>query len=190
MVVSESYVTFAVPYHRTTPREPPPLAFGLLGSMAEPSNPLVSAGQYLIDQVEAFEATHGPDGLFAGTVEECSQRWTGSAVLDKEDKWHIVPADNAQGAVAARRIKMYSGGAFGRAKFFERAWFEENAAKIFFGALKLPRSLGSGLSSEHDVDGTPTIVEVDDVSASPEDGVWATTIVLRPRAPVDGGNRA
>ena len=38
------------------------------------------------------------------------------------------------------------------AKFFERAWFEENAAKIFFGALKLPRSLGSGLSSEHDVD--------------------------------------
>ena len=102
MVVSESYVTFALPYHRTTPREPPPLAFGLLGSMAEPSNPLVSAGQYLINQVEAFEATHGPDGLFAGTVEECSQRWTGSAVQDNEDKWHVVPADMHSAAPRSR----------------------------------------------------------------------------------------
>ena len=159
MVVSESNVTFALSYHRTTPREPPPLAFGLLGSMAEPSNPLVSAGRYLVAQVEAAEAARGPDGLFAGSVEECSQRWTGSAVLDKQDKWHVVPADNTQGAGATRRIKMYSGGALGRAKFFERAWFEENAAKIFFGALKLPRSLGSGLLSEHDVDGTSTTIE-------------------------------
>ena len=79
MVVSESYVTFALPYHRTTPREPPPLAFGLLGSMAEPSNPLVSAGQYLVAQVEAFEAAHGPDGLFAGTVEECCLLYTSDA---------------------------------------------------------------------------------------------------------------
>ena len=121
-------------------------------------NPLISAGAYLVTRVEVDSLEHSLDGLFIGTVEEFSNRWAGSAVQDKEDNWHIVPTgDNVQDAGTGRRVKMYSGGAFGRAKFHTRGWFEENAVKIFFGALTLPR--GSGSKAAHSVSGEATTIE-------------------------------
>ena len=126
--------------------------------MSATLNPLISAGAYLVTRVEVDSLERSLDGLFIGTVEEFSNRWAGSAVQDKEDNWHIVPTgDNVQDAGTGRRVKMYSGGAFGRAKFHTRGWFEENAVKIFFGALTLPR--GSGSKAAHSVSGEATTIE-------------------------------
>ena len=144
--------------------------------MSATLNPLISAGAYLVTRVEVDSLERSLDGLFVGTVEEFSNRWAGSAVQDKEDNWHIVPTgDNVQDAGTGRRVKMYSGGAFGRAKFHTRGWFEENAVKIFFGALTLPR--GSGSKAVHSVGDEATTIEVEDVTTSPANGVWATTLV-------------
>ena len=58
------------------------------------------------------------DRLFEGSTREMADRWAGTAVLDRAGKWHVVQAvDPVQDVAPKRRVKLFSGGSFGRGRF-------------------------------------------------------------------------
>ena len=68
------------------------------------------------------------DQLFAGSMTEVKNRWAASAVQDSAGEWHLVlSADHVQGDASSRRVKLFSGGSFGRGFFRSAEWFKANA---------------------------------------------------------------
>eukprot|EP00964_Phaeocystis_antarctica_P158381 scaffold129008_cov105-Phaeocystis_antarctica.AAC.2 len=63
------------------PAAPP--ALGLPCEMSATMNPLYPAGKFLLEQVVRSSSERGFDALFAGTVEELSNRWAATAALEQ-----------------------------------------------------------------------------------------------------------
>ena len=117
----------------------------------------------------------GLDALFTGPVADLSKRWGASAVVDMAGNWYIVRLEGHIQDDQPRRVKLFTGGAFGRGQIVDQAWFEANAVRIFFGVMTLAR--GQGEAAVHSYEGKPATVELDEISTSPPDGVWMVTLV-------------
>ena len=78
-------------------------------------NPLLTAGEFLVAETERSESFNALEHLFEGSLEAVEQRWAATAVLDNAGAWHIVrSSEHVQGETGSRRVKLYSGGSFGR----------------------------------------------------------------------------
>ena len=75
-----------------------------------------------------------------------------------------------QSVGSGRRIKLFSGGSFGRGTFYDAAWFKANAVSLYLGALQVPG--GRGARALHVVGGTRIEVVVDSPDEPPADGLW------------------
>ena len=125
--------------------------------MAPLQNPLLSAGEFLVSETERLENVHPFDELFNGPKEQVEKRWAGSAVLDSAGGWHIVcMSSHIVESGGTRRIRLYSGGVFGRSQPRAVDWFKSNAESLFLGALQLPE--GTGAKALHKTAGRTTWV--------------------------------
>ena len=107
--------------------------------MSSLQNPLLSAGEFLVRETERLENVHPFDELFTGPKEQVEKRWAGSAVKDSAGVWHITRMSaHVVESGGVRRIRLYSGGVFGRSQPRAVDWFKSNAESLFLGALQLP----------------------------------------------------
>ena len=61
-------------------------------------NPLVAAGEFLVEETASDARAPAFDQLFAGSMTEVKNRWAASAVQDSAGEWHLVlSADHVQG---------------------------------------------------------------------------------------------
>ena len=91
-------------------------------------------------EVEAADPNRQFDKLFEGTAEQIAERWRCSAVLLSDDKWAVVPFENAARVEGtARCVRVAELGTMaGRVHLRDAAWFRANAARVYLGALTLP----------------------------------------------------
>ena len=105
---------------------------------------------------------------------EVKNRWAASAVLDSAGAWHLVlSADHVQGEASSRRVKLFSGGSFGRGFFRDAEWFKANAVRLYLGALRLPD--GGGARAIHRVGDHEYIVSVSSPD-EPVGGEWSVML--------------
>ena len=151
--------------------KPPPLV------MPEIFNPLLSAGEFLVSETSKRDGVTGLERLFVGTLDEAKQRWAASAVLDNAGAWHVVRlSDHVQGDGAARRIRLFSGGSLGRGFFRDAKWFQDNAVRIYLGALELPD--GRGARAIHRVDDQEITISVRPPAGDAlEGGMWVVSLL-------------
>ena len=90
-------------------------------------NPFVPAGEWLLEQAKRSASGRGLDTLFTGPVADLSKRWGASAVEDMTGNWHIVRLEGHIQDAQPRRLKLFTGGAFGRG-FRVQSLFEPNRA--------------------------------------------------------------
>ena len=138
-------------------------------------NPLVAAGGFLAEETEKAASGLAFDRLFEGSTREMADRWAGTAVLDSAGKWHVVQTvDPVQDVAPKRRVKLFSGGSFGRGRFQDADWFKANAVKLYLGALQVPD--GVGKRAVHRVDGQSLIVVVSAPEERLPEGEWAVQL--------------
>ena len=140
-------------------------------------NPLLTAGEFLVAETERSESFNALEHLFDGSLEVVKQRWAATAVLDNAGAWHIVrSSEHVQGEAGSRRVKLYSGGSFGRGYFRPASWFQTNAAQLYLGSLEVPD--GRGAAALHSVDGQDGVVSVTAPTEASADGSWAVRLLI------------